>query len=97
MVMGVEENVRKEGRIFGLGRPGRGRAGEGGEPLAIRTQLRIIDERTLARESAGLDDVVMIVEPRIAVEARMHPGQMIALAVILDRELPISPQVEAGR
>ena len=40
-------------------------------------------------------ETVVILEPRVAVELRVHPGEVIGLAVVLDRELPVAPRHEA--
>ena len=39
----------------------------------------------------------MVLEPRVAVELRVHPRQMIGLAVVLDRKLPVAVRRQGQR
>ena len=39
-------------------------------------------------------DVVVVLQPRIAVQAGMHPGQVIAFAVVFQNQFPVRLDVE---
>ena len=62
--------------------------------LAVGCGELTIDMRALSGIAIGSLDMIVILEPGIAVEAGMHPGQVIAFAVILDRQLPVTRHVE---
>ena len=48
----------------------------------------------LAGKAAGLDDMIMVFKPGIGIQPGMDPGQMVAFAIILHRQLPVGPDLQ---
>ena len=65
------------------------------ETASASADLRLVDKCALSCKAAGVEDVVMVLQPRIAVRGRMDEGKVIRFAVILDCELPVAVKREA--
>ena len=63
------------------------------QSTAFTLQLAI-DQRTLAGIFPLRFNVIVILKARIAVQPGMHPRQMIALAIILNSELPVAVHLQ---
>src|SRR6056297_2777282 len=90
----AQEDVGIGRDILGLLVPFRADILEIGEFLAVLVGELAVNHRALTGILAGFFDVVMVLELGIAVESGMHPGQVVALAVILDREFPVGLDFE---
>ena len=97
VVMDAEKNIRKQRDIFGAGIPFSGQAPEAWKAAPVGADLRLIDGGSLAGIALGIEDVVMVLQPRIAVQGRVNEGKVVGLAIILDREFPVAVEREADR
>ena len=67
------------------------------ETASVSADLRLVYQCSLSGKAAGVEDVVMVLQPRIAVQVGMDEGKVIGFAVILDCELPVAVKREADR
>ena len=92
--MHAEQDIGIERDVFGPRIPFLRQVGKIGKLLALLAFELPIDQRSLAGKLARFLDVIVVFQPRIGIEPRMHPGEVVALAIVLDRQLPVGLHVE---
>ena len=97
IIVNAKQHIREKGDVFGASVPFRRQAFEMRETASVSADLRLVDKRSLSGKAAGVEDVVMVLQPRIAVQVGMDEGKVIGFAVILDCELPVAVKREADR
>ena len=95
IIMNAKQHIREKGDVFGARVPFRQQAFEMRETASVSADLRPVYQCSLSGKAAGVEDVVMVLQPRIAVRGRMDEGKVIRFAVILDCELPVAVKLEA--
>src|SRR3546814_7595553 len=65
-----------------------------GELAAIGAERRAVGSAALPRQTAFDRDVVVVLQARVAVQRRMDPRQVIGLAVVLHRQLPVAADLD---
>ena len=94
VLVNPHQNIGIDRQIFGIAVPARRQAVELGELASVSVKLRIVDTGELAGPRAVSQNVLMVLEPAVAVEAGVNEGKVIAFAVILDRQLPVGVNLE---
>ena len=92
-VQGVEQ-VRIDRDVFRPCRPVVRQARRARESAVHRRQRRGVDQADLPGVTVGAGDQLVVLDPGIAVEPRMDGGQMIALEIVLHRQLPVAADLQ---
>ena len=97
VIMHTKEHIREQRNIFSAFFPLVRQCGKARKMAAIICDLRLIDSCALTGKAAVIKNIIMVLEARIGVQCRMDEGQVICLAVILHRQLPVTVEREDDR